>query len=304
MGKLKELWQRFRQWQREPLHFKPLKDETHVCLNCGLEYVGLFCPRCGQKAKTKLRLGWNALKDDIFNTFDIEATSLARTLWHLLWRPGYLIDDYLNGKRKVCTPPINTLIMLGVLYMLVKTLLVPETEPVEMVATSDHFFIETANNWGEQNVGWKYLFGCSFALIPTWVLFHHSPRHPRHTLVEGFFIQVFMFMLMMEIFIILMIAGQKTDIWGSVLWPFYYTFALGAVFGYNWWSTLWRSVLFILVYAMMFVSAPFIVDIVRGHPKSAIIWQFVLILLGAAAILMFVGFMIGRHTERRRKQKT
>ena len=26
MGKLKELWQRFRQWQREPLHYMPLTD--------------------------------------------------------------------------------------------------------------------------------------------------------------------------------------------------------------------------------------------------------------------------------------
>ena len=101
MGKLKELWQQFRQWQREPLHYKPLTDEKHVCLNCKQEFAGIFCPRCGQKAITEDHVGWKSLKDDFFVTFGLETGALLRTFWHLLWRPGYLINDYLSGNKSL-----------------------------------------------------------------------------------------------------------------------------------------------------------------------------------------------------------
>lgn len=102
-----------RQWQREPPYYKPLRSESHVC------------PNCGQKVTTSAKLVWQALKDDICNLFDVEAISLTRTFWHLLWRPDYLINDCLSDKRKVCMPPVNTLILLGMLYMLVKNLFGP-----------------------------------------------------------------------------------------------------------------------------------------------------------------------------------
>lgn len=46
-----------------------------------------------------------------------------RTLWHLLWRPGYIIADYLNGYRRNYLRPfellIATTIMLSVVIMIV-----------------------------------------------------------------------------------------------------------------------------------------------------------------------------------------
>ena len=46
-------WHQFRTWQRTPISVAPLRDEQHVCLNCGDSFDGNFCPRCGQDAKTK-----------------------------------------------------------------------------------------------------------------------------------------------------------------------------------------------------------------------------------------------------------
>ena len=58
LTQLRLLFLRFRQWQKNPLHYKPLNNESHVCLNCEQQFVGKYCPRCGQKVvTTKLGCG-------------------------------------------------------------------------------------------------------------------------------------------------------------------------------------------------------------------------------------------------------
>lgn len=37
-------------WQRRGVAVQPLSAEWRVCLNCGNEFTGNFCPRCGQSA--------------------------------------------------------------------------------------------------------------------------------------------------------------------------------------------------------------------------------------------------------------
>lgn len=240
---IKQLYKRFRAWQQHPLQYKPLTDESHVCLNCGQEFVGKYCPRCMQAAKTRRYVGWDTLLDGVKDTFDLETASLLRTFWHLLWRTGYLISDYLSGKRKLCTPPLNTFFMVSVLDILTRTLVGPETvttEPSMVLPEEGHLFIDTMKDWGKDN-SWLNIIDCVFLMFTTWVLFRHSPHHPRHTLVEGFFIQVFMVMLLLLSDIVIQIGGMQQFPWPLLLWPLYYTFALGPIFGYKWWGTLWRS---------------------------------------------------------------
>ena len=95
----------------------PLGDKSHKCLNCGQEFVGNFCPRCSQSAETKSNVGWKTLANSVMDAFGLDTSPLLRTFWHLLWRPGHLISDYLNGKRQMCAPPLSTFIMAIMLYM-------------------------------------------------------------------------------------------------------------------------------------------------------------------------------------------
>ncbi len=39
--------------------------------------------------------------------------SLLYSLWQLIWRPGYFISDYINGKRQVSFPPVKMLVVMG-----------------------------------------------------------------------------------------------------------------------------------------------------------------------------------------------
>ena len=46
-------------------------------------------------------------------------------------------------------------------------------------------------NWLSHHYDWAAMFFCSFLIIPTHLIFRHSPCCSHHTLPEGFFIQVF-----------------------------------------------------------------------------------------------------------------
>jgi len=305
MGKLKVLWQRFRQWQQEPLHYKPLTDEKHVCLNCKQEFVGMFCPRCGQKAMTEAHVGWKSVRDNFFITFDLETGSLLRTLWYLLWRPGYLINDYLSGKRKICTPPVNTLIMIGVVYVFLRTLFgIEDSNDVSLrsISVEGRTILENINNWTDYNKGWHYLILCLFFMIPTWVLFRPSPRHPRHTLVEGFFIQVFLFIIFLMFEFLFMAIGEKPRMLFSAILFFYFVFTLGPVFGYNWWGTLWRSVVVILTAALMLLMIPLSVGAIVEYHSVAALLAILGLFLGISSAILGAGYLVGRHTARHRKR--
>jgi predicted amidophosphoribosyltransferase len=47
---LKQLYPRFRNWQRQPLSYKEISSELRCCCNCGSEMENDYCPRCGQNA--------------------------------------------------------------------------------------------------------------------------------------------------------------------------------------------------------------------------------------------------------------
>ena len=111
--KLKQLYVRFRDWQRNPFHFKPMAREAHQCLNCGQQYKGNYCPNCGQKSDTG-RLGWHSVFAKVFDVWDVEKNALPTTLLHLLLRPGYMICDYLDGRRRPYYSPVMLVFILAI----------------------------------------------------------------------------------------------------------------------------------------------------------------------------------------------
>ncbi|MDO4496405.1 MAG: DUF3667 domain-containing protein [Bacteroidales bacterium] len=88
----------------------------HHCLNCGKEFEGSFCPNCGQAARVQRITGQSLVKQIISSVLNFEA-NIPRTLIDLFYRPGYLIADYLTGKRKDYSNPFSTLLLLVAAYL-------------------------------------------------------------------------------------------------------------------------------------------------------------------------------------------
>ena len=283
MISLKEKWQQFCQWQRKPIQYKPLTDEKHVCLNCGQEFVGVYCPRCSQSSKVEKHISWSTISSGFLEAFNIEGRSFPRALWHLVCRPGYMIGDYISGHRQMSYPPLKMLVIIALCLVIVESL--PEWlgwNDVTEVANADDT-IERIAAWAENNPAWSTLALCSVLILPTWSLFRYAPRHSHHTLPEGFFIQVFMATLILLIFIISDISN-----WFMWLILFYYVVTYHQLFGYSLWGTFWR-----ILVGMFEVIQLFIVAICLNEIKNAILnkpgsYSFG-ILLAVTAIFFLLG---------------
>jgi len=102
-----------------------------VCRNCEAPVERAYCPVCGQGA-TEARAGFHILLRDFFEGYLGYDSALRRTLLPLLFRPGRLTRDYLDGKRKRFYSPLRFYIFCSILLFLFLDL-----DPVELVTSAD-----------------------------------------------------------------------------------------------------------------------------------------------------------------------
>jgi hypothetical protein len=77
-----------------------------ICLNCGAEMQNEFCPHCGQKKDVK-KLTWHSLVQEAVHFFSHIEHGFLNTSIQLFLRPGRVIKEYLEGKRKKYYKPIS-----------------------------------------------------------------------------------------------------------------------------------------------------------------------------------------------------
>ena len=295
-------WQ-FRQWQLEPVHYKQLTDKKHVCQNCGLKFAGEYCPRCSQSAKIRESIGWKDISHSILDTFNIEKRSLLRTLWHLIWRPGYLIGDYISGRRQMSYPPLKMLLVVALCLVFGEKLSewMGWEEAAETVVSNKDGFLEKLGTWAGDNPGWATLALNCMLILPTWHLFRYAPRHPRHTLPEGFFIQVFMATLILMVTIFALISD-----WLLCLSPIYFVITYCQLFGYGIWETTWRLFVELIEIFIMFIAVVFVVGLLCGvsyftekHSYSDVI-AVLAFMFAAEAAVVAIAHLINRISYKRR----
>ncbi len=90
---------------------------THAtCLNCGATLHGPYCHGCGQSAddhhRSILHLTWEAIEG--FTHLD---GRLANTLPALLFRPGGLARDHIEGRRTRHVPPFRLFLICLLIFM-------------------------------------------------------------------------------------------------------------------------------------------------------------------------------------------
>ena len=126
MALAKQSFSKFRQWQKDStLHIPQPSDERHHCHCCDSDYTGNYCPQCGQKAGDQ-HITWASIRTGVMDLWGMGTRSLPYTLWQLLLRPGYLIGDYISGRRQVSFPPIKMLVFVALLVYIVISILSPE----------------------------------------------------------------------------------------------------------------------------------------------------------------------------------
>lgn len=91
--------------------------QTTTCLNCGTEFQGKFCPECGQSAETG-RFTMKFIFENLLAAFLSKDGGVWFTLKNLFTRPGEMIVEILNGKRRRYFSPFPMLIAALTVYIL------------------------------------------------------------------------------------------------------------------------------------------------------------------------------------------
>ena len=95
--------------------------DARPCPNCEELLWGQYCANCGQRARVRMITFWELVKDagDLLASLD---SRLWRTLGLLLFRPGRLTLDYLQGKRARFVPPVRLFIASSIVFFFIATL--------------------------------------------------------------------------------------------------------------------------------------------------------------------------------------
>lgn len=88
------------------------------CLNCGNEFEGNYCPECGQSAKTG-RFTLKFIIENLLSAIMGRDGGVWFTLKSLFTRPGQMIVENLEGKRKKYYSPFPMLFFALALYIII-----------------------------------------------------------------------------------------------------------------------------------------------------------------------------------------
>ena len=235
-GNIRHALSRLSAWQRKSVEAQPLSAEKHECLNCGTAFTGNFCPRCGQSA-TVARFTFRHALSKTLEVWGLGNRSLPRTLWHLIYRPGYMIGDYLEGRQAPYFPPIKMLFLVTAAFVVTQHVVAPDameriyddattriTEQKIEVSEGEGAYplkkdvLEGMNNFIDafdkvtdffrQNQAIELILGHALFALVTVRVFRRSPSRPKMNLTECFFAQILIASQLMMVSLVCLVATQ------------------------------------------------------------------------------------------------
>ena len=287
-----QYYHRFCRWQQaEPRYVNRHEGEVRHCHNCGTEFSDNFCPRCGQRAEVG-RVGWRSIRESITLLWGLDSRSLGYTLVQLLGRPGYLVRVYVSGHRQVSFPPVKMLVLVCLSVVIFESVFHLENNVISMHFKDEK--IDSVMAWINAQKSWATLLYQSLYILPTWLVFRFAPGYPRHTLPEGFFLQVF---LSVQSLLLSFLGYWNSDIelW---LWLIYMYITYRQLFGYGWWSTLWRFVVVMLLHLGVMATVAASVTVLLLHRDHGS-YVYFLVLISAIVLLTAVMLIVTHRINKR-----
>lgn len=89
-----------------------------ICLNCNAALDGRFCHICGQDNIEPRETFWNMITHFVFDLFHFDGKFFS-TLKYLLFKPGFLTQQHLKGRRASYLHPIRMYVFTSAFFFLV-----------------------------------------------------------------------------------------------------------------------------------------------------------------------------------------
>jgi len=205
------------------------------------------------------------------------------TIGHLFSRPGYMISDYLNGKRNCYLQPFKTFVVLTLLFIQVAWLFdieIPQREAITPIFTTAFEnaqkldqeklsriltitqSIDNINHWRDTHLAYGNLFGSIIVSLLTWLLWRKCPRvgsqeweKATGEQIVGYnfaeILTVIVYILcQMQVLTIFYIIFLRTLPTNMVLFNLILFIVLlidfKQLFQRGWWATIWRTCLILI----------------------------------------------------------
>lgn len=121
--------------------------DVHVCANCSVVYEGLFCNNCGQSCHTE-KFTYKSVIKNFFGGLTNIDQGFFFSIKELFIRPGYMVRDYIGGRRVLYFRPLQMLFVLGAIYMLMVQAIDPASLKEAPVSVAKELELE----WGGRNL--------------------------------------------------------------------------------------------------------------------------------------------------------
>ncbi|MEJ7625555.1 MAG: DUF3667 domain-containing protein [Ferruginibacter sp.] len=91
---------------------------NNTCKNCGFNFTGYYCNRCGEKVYTEVDKSLTHLIQGTFHFITHLEGTFLNALKTFLTQPGKFSFDYCRGIRKKYYKPVSFFMMLVILYLI------------------------------------------------------------------------------------------------------------------------------------------------------------------------------------------
>lgn len=221
-----------------------------ICKNCKskLEIDFRFCPKCGQEHKEKVVTFKQFILDFLGDYFTFDSL-IIRSVRPLLFKPGFLTNEFIAGRRVKYIPPLRMFIFISIIFFLV---LGPVEQTVEIERTEESVFLDSFFS-----IWFPRLF---FLLLPLfalflYLLFRKSGRFYLMHFIFSVHLHAFIFVLLTIMTILIdyifpssVFLSQWSFLITIFLLLIYLYLALRKVYGQRWFTTLFKLILLSIMY--------------------------------------------------------
>jgi hypothetical protein len=94
------------------------RQEAPTCANCGASVQGRYCGRCGQRLEHEIHSVWHFTREATEDLTHADSR-LWGTMNALIFKPGFLTREFLDGRRVRYLPPLRLYLVLSVVFFLI-----------------------------------------------------------------------------------------------------------------------------------------------------------------------------------------
>ena len=230
----------------------------------------------GEVEANSKRITIESVTSNFLDVWGFGNKNIFVTLKHLFWRPGFMMRDYLEGRRGRLMQPVMMLVVLTLGLMLLgkilpveimpresATLHFPEAraqldstnpndaETLQILNAVEQFsiFMENIRRWEEEHPDFGLLFKFSITMLLMWLLFR-KVGDKTYNFAEIMTVVCYAICQLQVISIVWLLCTvwwHPQISFNPFIFPFYiahivFFIDFQQLFQRRWWSTLWRTI--------------------------------------------------------------